>query len=235
MAKIKTRANPNIYLLWPTTVLVKRFAHYQKINPELYTLFNQHRDKEQGNPKPAYASADDLLNQYPMHQALGELAQFIGESVYEVAREANAGLWQENETVKVNLTGLWFQISNGHAFHETHVHGNCSWSGVYYVQSGASSSSPDSHIGNQANGLTRFYGPYMEHMAGGHGDYGNYYLQESSWDSYPQDGKICVFPSHLKHMIYPYNGVQDRIVVSFHAQLYNAKGVMNYGYGMSNK
>ncbi|MCP4981631.1 MAG: hypothetical protein GY935_14190 [Gammaproteobacteria bacterium] len=232
--KLKATGNSNIVTLWPTTLLAKRFAHHQKVNPALLELFYDHRDREHRNPQQAYASADDLLSKYPLHQELNELAEFISQGVVEVAREANKGLWQESEKVKINITGLWFQISNNHAFHEMHVHGNCSWSGVYYVRSGDCSKSADSHRGVQPNGITRFYGPHMEHMAGGSGDYGNFYLHDSSWDSYPEDGKLCVFPSHIKHMPFPYNGTEDRVIVSFHAQVFNSSGVQNYDYGFNN-
>jgi uncharacterized protein (TIGR02466 family) len=232
--KTKTSGNPNIVTLWPTTLLAKRFAHYQKVNPALLELFYGHRDREQSNPQPAYASGDDLLSKYPLHQELNELAEFISQGIVEVAKEANRSLWRDGEKVSVNITGLWFQISNNHAFHEMHVHGNCSWSGVYYVRSGDCSQSLASHPNQQPNGVTRFYGPHVEHMAGGFGDYGNFYLHDNSWDSYPEDGKLCVFPSHLKHMPFPYSGEEDRVIVSFHAQVFDASGTQNYKYGFNN-
>ncbi|MDJ0778693.1 MAG: putative 2OG-Fe(II) oxygenase [Gammaproteobacteria bacterium] len=233
--KPRSDGNPNIVQLWPTTLLVKRFSHYQRVNPALLELFYAHRDREQrDNPQQAYASRDDLLEQYPMNEALGELARFISQGIVEVAQEANRGVWRQGEKISTNLTGLWFQISNGHSFHEMHVHGNCSWSGVYYVQAGDCDTSPDAHRGRQPNGITRFYGPHVEHMAGGFGDYGNFYLHDSNWDSYPQDGKLCVFPSHLKHMPFPYNGDKDRVIVSFHAQVFNQSGNMEYDYSFNN-
>jgi uncharacterized protein (TIGR02466 family) len=169
-----------------------------------------------------------------LHKELNELAEFISKGIVEVATEANRGLWQDGEKVSVTLTGLWFQISNGYPFHEMHVHGNCSWSGVYYVRAGDCSTSPESHGSQQPNGVTRFYGPHMEHMAGGFGDYGNLYLHDNNWDSYPEDGKLCVFPSHIKHMPFPYNGEEDRVIVSFHAQVFNASGAQNYDYSFNN-
>ena len=230
----KQKSNPNILKLWPTTILSKRFSHYQKVNPILLDLVYKHRDREQRNPNNAYASRDDLLNHYPLHKELNELADFIREGLFEISMDANTGLWQQSDKVTIDMTGLWFQISNGFAFHETHVHGNCSWSGVYYVQSGDSSASPDKIVkGSQPNGITRFYGPNMENMAGGFGDYGNYYLQDSTWDSYPQDGKLVIFPSYLKHMVFPYNGETDRVIFSFHAQI-NKKGGLSYSYSMGN-
>jgi uncharacterized protein (TIGR02466 family) len=234
MAKKNKQDNPNIVKLWPTTMLSKRFAHYQKINPALLELFYQHRDREQRSPEQAYASHDDLLSQYPLHKELNELAEYISGSIVEVAREANRGLWRDDEKVRVTITGVWFQISNAHAFHEMHVHGNASWSGVYYIRAGDSSTSATDVKGPQPNGVTRFYGPHVEHMAGGFGDYGNLYLHDNSWDSFPQDGKLCVFPAHIKHMPFPYVGEEDRVILSFHAQVFNSSGNQKYEYGFNN-
>ena len=232
--KTKPAGNPNIVKLWPTLFLAKRFAHFQKVNPTLLELFYEHREREQRGTQQAYASHDDLLSKYPLHDGLNELAEFISQGIVEVAREANRGLWRDDEKVRVQITGLWFQISNGYSFHEMHVHGNCSWSGVYYVRAADCSAGPDSHRGAQPNGVTRFYGPNIEHMAGGFGDYGNLYLHDSNWDSYPEDGKLCIFPAHIKHMPFPYKGTEDRVIVSFHAQVFNSSGTQSYSYGFNN-
>ncbi|MCP4387016.1 MAG: hypothetical protein GY802_01870, partial [Gammaproteobacteria bacterium] len=93
--KPRSDVNPNITQLWPTTILAKRFAHFQKVNPALLELFYQHRDREQRSPQQAYASNDDLLSQYPLHKELNELAEFISKGIVEVATEANRGLWRE--------------------------------------------------------------------------------------------------------------------------------------------
>ena len=231
--KNKPESNPNIVKLWPTTMLSKRFSHYQKVNPALLELFYQHRDREQRSPEQAYASHDDLLSQYPLHKELNELAEYISGSIVEVAREANRGLWRDDEKVRVTISGIWFQISNGHSFHEMHVHGNASWSGVYYIRAADSSKSATDVKGQQPNGVTRFYGPHVEHMAGGFGDYGNLYLHDNSWDSFPQDGKLCVFPAHIKHMPFPYVGEEDRVILSFHAQVLNSSGTQKYEYGFN--
>ena len=64
--KPRPSGNPNVVKLWPTTLLAKRFAHYQKVNPALLDLFYQHREREQRAPNQAYASKDDLLSKYPL-------------------------------------------------------------------------------------------------------------------------------------------------------------------------
>ena len=224
MAKDKKKPNANIVQLWPTSILSKRFAHYQKVNPVLLNLFYAHKEKDQKRPSRTYVSRDKLLKEYQDHAELNALGQFIKDSVFELAAEVNKAYWRQGDSIHLNITGIWFQISNDYNFHETHVHGNCSWSGVYYVQSGESSKGLEDHIGKQPNGVTRFYGPNLDLSAGGHAEAGNIYLQDYVYDSYPQDGRLVVFPAYLKHMVFPYNGPTDRVVVSFHVQITNAKG-----------
>ena len=94
--KQKQGGNPNIVKLWPTIVLAKRFAHYQKVNPALLELFYQHRERESRSPQQAYASRDDLLSQYPLHQELNELAEFISQGIVETQVRQYARGAEEN-------------------------------------------------------------------------------------------------------------------------------------------
>lgn len=204
---------------------------HEKVNPELIRIFRKYQQDHPGRPGGAYTSPDNFSEDL-QHPELDQLKQFIMDGIYEIALELNRKYWEQFkvQSIDVNVTGMWFQISNNYAFHETHVHGNCSWSGVYYVQAGSSSRNAKDKLPNgMPNGVTRFYGPDMEHGAAGHGDIGNYYLQDSSWTSYPEDGRLMVFPSHLKHMVFPYNGEEDRIIVSFHAQI-NSESELRYNY-----
>ena len=213
--------NPNaeIHDLWPTPVLTRSNEQHASIKQDLLDLFYTHRDENTTKSSPVYASRDNLYELYKDHPAFAALIQFILDSVFQLAAHANGKAWQNEQKFDVRLTGVWFQISNAGGFHETHVHGNCSWSGVYYVQAGESSRSSSDSRNGLLNGITRFYGPYMDFYAGGHSEFGNLYLQQDSWDSFAQDGKIAVFPSYLKHMVFPYSGEQDRVIVSFHAQV----------------
>lgn len=221
--------NPNITELWPVHILTRKFGKYQQVNPELVRYFDAYRRENPGRPGPVYVSPDNFSAGSDLKAVLA-LQQFIMDGVFEIASAVNAPYWNRNQALNVHMTGMWFQISNRYGFHETHVHGNCSWSGVYYVQAGECSKGPkDLGENGQPNGITRFYGPHMEYQAGGHGDLGNYYLQHHTWDSYPEDGKLVIFPSHIKHMVFPYNGSTDRIIVSFHAQV-NGDDGLRYDY-----
>ena len=176
----KPPRNPNIQYLWPTPVLRKKFGQFQRVNSELLELFYAHRRKHEKTPAPVFASRDNLYEEYKDNPALGKLIKFIMDNVFEVASEVNGKYWGRAQNIDVEVTGIWFQMSNGGGFHETHIHGNCSWSGVYYVQTGECSKSANDLMENgMPNGITQFYGPTTEHMASGHGDLGNYYLLDN--------------------------------------------------------
>lgn len=210
-------AQPELTSLWPVTLLQAKLDQHETINPQLISIFRQYQ-RENGNKMP-FVSPDNFAVEL-QHPALDVLKKFIMDNVFYVAARLNGKYWGKKESIDINVTGFWFQISNNYSFHETHIHGNCSWSGVYYVDAGDSSKNKNDRLANgMPNGITRFYGPNMEYGAGGHSDKGNFYLQDSSFDSFPENGKLVVFPSHLKHMVFPYNGERDRIIVSFHAMV----------------
>jgi uncharacterized protein (TIGR02466 family) len=99
----------------------------------------------------------------------------------------------------------WFHITKTNGMHEPHTHPNCSWCGVYYLQSGDSDS-----------GHTVFQNP----VCPTHIDRGNLYLNsESSIRVLPKDGLLVLFPSFLIHYQALYKGVEDRIVVAFNASV----------------
>jgi uncharacterized protein (TIGR02466 family) len=198
----------------------------------LINLFRQYQKENPTNSGSVYSSPDNFSHGIK-NKALQSLEKFIMDNIFSIASELNAPYWKHGMSLDVTLTGLWFQISNNFGFHEMHVHGNCSWSGVYYVQAGSSSRSASDLLDNgMPNGITRFYGPHTEYLAGGHGDRGNYYLNDHTYDSYPEDGMLCIFPSYLKHMVFPYQGEQDRIIVSFHGTV-DTEEELRYGYSFS--
>ena len=105
-------------------------------------------------------------------------------------------------------------------------------SGVYYVQVDDDEKRKNNIELGALNGLTRFYGHHMDIIGGGYMDSGNLYLQSISFDTKPEEGLLCIFPSHIKHMAMPYVGVKDRIVVSFNVQVHGDQGdeVFDYSF-----
>lgn len=212
--------------LWPTPIGLHHYPEADDLNPLLVRVLQSLRavDTSADPAWPFYASSDDLLNRIriPEWQAW---VRFLIESIGKTARVANANAWPESsEDLSVDIRGLWFQISNDGVHHDVHSHGNCSWSGVYVVQVDPDASREHHPIYASRNGVTRFYGPHFHSLAGALMDYGNAYLQQAHIDIAPMPGRLLVFPSWLLHQAMPYQGSQDRIILSFNASLHREGG-----------
>ena len=218
-------------LLWATPLLEKKCEAHKAINDTLIPLFYEQKaeNETKGN---VYSSPDDLLQRYN-HPAMTELFGFISESVFEIASTVNGHIWQQTkaENLSMHVVGAWFQIQNKFGFHDIHSHGNCSWSGVYYLQiDDADVRQKHADLG-ALNGITRFYSPRFDLLGGAHMDMGNAYLQESHIDIQPEEGTLIVFPSWLNHKAMPYDGEKDRIIISFNAQVHSKQGNQAFDYG----
>jgi uncharacterized protein (TIGR02466 family) len=205
---------------WPVPLAVHRFERAAEINEVLARVFLAMRATDPQAPAGRfYASADDLLRRIdlPEFQAL---LQFIAASIQATAQQANAGVWPSGRHgLQLELTGVWFQIQNGAAFHDIHTHGNCSWSGVYYVQIDPPAQRQAHAELGALNGATRFYSPMFPLLGGAHIDMGNAFLQQATLDVTPNEGDLVLFPAFLPHKAMPYAGERDRIIVSFNAQI----------------
>ena len=217
---------------WPVPMAVHRFAQATEVNAVLARVFTVMRatDPAYRPGSSFYASSDDLLDrvELPEFQAL---VQFIAQAVQATAKEANAGVWPAGRhALQLELVGLWFQIQNGAAFHDIHTHGNCSWSGVYYVQIDPLEQRRQHHEFAERNGATRFYSPIFPLLGGAYMDMGNAFMQQATLDVTPSAGELLLFPAFLPHKALPYSGEQDRIIVSFNAQIHATGDDKVFGY-----
>jgi uncharacterized protein (TIGR02466 family) len=215
-----TAADGTLQRHWPVPLAVHRFERAAEVNPLLARVFGAMRATDAAaRPGHFYASGDDLLQrvQVPEFHAL---VQFIVQAIQTTAQQANAGLWPGGRhDLQLELMGVWFQIQNGATFHDVHTHGNCSWSGVYYVQIDPAEQRARHPDFGALNGATRFYSPMFPLLGGAHIDMGNAFLQQATLDVTPQEGELVLFPAFLPHKAMPYVGDKDRIIVSFNAQI----------------
>ena len=226
-------AAPGFRSLWPTPLGVHRYAEAAGVNPLLVRVFSalriaQSQARSQGGePPPAsafFASDDDLVDRIRLPEWQGFL-RFVVESLRDTVKAANAGVWPaQGLDLRISLDGMWFQMSNGGAFHDVHSHGNCSWSGVYCVQVDPQERRVSHPTYGPANGVTRFFGPRFERLGGARIDLGNAYLQDAHLDVDPVPGQLLIFPSWLAHQALPYAGEQERVIISFNASVHAAQG-----------
>jgi uncharacterized protein (TIGR02466 family) len=219
-------------LHWPVPLQVHEFDKASEVNPTLARAFMAMRatDVNHVTQQAFYASHDQLLARVQLPE-FDALVQFIVGSLQKTISQANAGVWPEGKMrLQLQLAGCWFQIQNGMSFHDVHTHGNCSWSGVYYVQCDSEDKRHAHPVLGAMNGMTRFYGPYTDWLSGAYMDIGNAYLQKNTLDIAPEPGRLVLFPSYVPHKAMPYEGQSDRIIVSFNAQVHSPDGDQVFGY-----
>jgi uncharacterized protein (TIGR02466 family) len=220
-----------IQQLWATPILRRSFAGHEGANAELVKLFYAHREAS-GSTANMFSSTDDILERF-QSEALEAVFAFVSNSVFEIAQTMNAQIWKASGASKLQMqiVGAWFQITNRYGFHDIHNHGNCSWSGVYYVQIDELEKRMAHPNLGLSNGVTRFYGHQLGLLGGAHMDMGNAYLQDSNFDVTPEEGTLIVFPSWLNHKALPYDGAKDRVIISFNAQVHGERGNQAFQYG----
>lgn len=223
-------------LHWPVPLQTHAFDQAPDVNPTLARVFSTMRATDlaqstsDGRHKAFYASHDQLLARVQLPE-FDSLIRFIVEALQKTISQANAGVWPEGKmSLQLQFAGCWFQIQNGMSFHDVHTHGNCSWSGVYYVQCDDSVKRCAHPVLGEMNGVTRFYGPYTDWLSGAYMDLGNAYLQKNTLDIEPEPGRLVLFPSYLPHKAMPYEGQTDRIILSFNAQVHSPNGDQVFGY-----
>jgi len=228
---------PGFHSLWPTPFGVYRLAGVSELNTSLVGALTAIREEQlkerQQAPKKFFASDDDLLQRVKLKE-WDRFVRFIVERIHDTAEQANAGFWPAQRlNLKVAINGMWFQCSNGGAFHDVHTHGNCSWSGVYVVQVDDPQARVRHPVYGAANGVTRFYGPPFATLGGAFIDLANAYLQPPHHDVAPVPGQLTIFPSWLAHQALPYAGELERIIISFNASMHAEGGDRLHGYSSS--
>ncbi len=218
--------------LWPIPIEIQRCPDAAEIHPVLVRALTAMRaTQDNGKSGGFYASSDDLIERMQLPE-FATLLNFIAGSVQKIAKQANAQSWPAGKlSLDLRFAGCWFQIQNGQAFHDVHTHGNCSWSGVYYLQIDPAERRHQHAVLGELNGVTRFYGPYTQFQGGAYMDMGNAYLQTNSMDIQPEEGMLVIFPSYLPHKAMAYEGEKDRIIVSFNVQINARSGNQIHAYG----
>jgi uncharacterized protein (TIGR02466 family) len=216
---------------WAVPLAVHRFGRAGEVNPVLARAFTAMRAADSAAPAGGfYASSDDLLRRIDLIE-FRLLLEFLAAALQATAEQANAGVWPgERHDLQLEFLGVWFQMQNGESFHDIHTHGNCSWSGVYYVQIDPLDRRAEHPRHGRLNGATRFYSPLFPLLGGAYMDRGNAWLHNATLDNVPCEGDLVVFPSFLPHKALPYSGDRERIIVSFNAQIRAVAGDRLFGF-----
>ena len=128
-------------------------------------------------------------------------AQWIGSCIKETVNTIQV----EKYGYHLTFNQSWYHITKTNGMHESHLHPNCSWCGVFYVQSG-----------DEGSGDTVFENPANYTYV----DRGSQFLNSlCTVRVKPIDGMLVLFPSYLIHYQALYTGTQDRIIISFNSSV----------------
>ena len=128
-------------------------------------------------------------------------AQWIGSCIKATVNTIQV----EKYGYHLTFNQSWYHITKTNGMHESHLHPNCSWCGVFYVQSG-----------DEGSGDTVFENPANYTYV----DRGSQFLNSlCTVRVKPRDGMLVLFPSYLIHYQALYTGTQDRIIISFNSSV----------------
>tara|TARA_Y100001970_G_scaffold292665_1_gene434996 strand:+ start:90 stop:695 length:606 start_codon:yes stop_codon:yes gene_type:complete len=114
-------------------------------------------------------------------------------------------LTSRDDDYKIVFSESWYHVGGKNSSHDLHAHINCSWCGIYYIDSG------DHNKGGQ----TFFCNPIFSNFL----DLGTLHHNDTEHIVTPEDGKLILFPSYLKHFQSLYTGEKERIVIAFNSSI----------------
>jgi len=216
---MNTDRTEKIHNVWPINIGEFFNPEHVLIKDELINFFKEYEKKlPEGNEQLSnknyvgnynlYQSKYNLLAENENNKILKEIFNFIAKSILTMCKMANKkeleNLKNNNPKFNVNIIESWFIRYNKEGFILPHNHAG-SWSCIYYVQIGKDSS--------KKNGSTFFLRP---HLVGSSltGDFGRKYLNADTIVINAEEGKLLVWPNYLYHGSHPYQGKENKIIIS---------------------
>ena len=208
----------HINILWPTLIGEFYNPEHEETKNDLIKFFSDYKKK---NPsKKSYENYNLYESEYNLHtlgnKTFNKLIQFIAKSTSVMSNNANKNEIEnlKKKNFNVLISASWFIEYDKGGFVLPHTHGNCSWCCVYYLQLGKDAS--------RYNGATFFQKPTPTRSQS---DFGSMYNKDESASYMPEEGKLFIWPNHIKHGSIPYTGEKNRIIVSANMSVVLAKDI----------
>lgn len=203
---IYREAGNGVLLAFPTIVVRREVPNSTELNPAIAAYLREDRAK---SPSPStssvkgWQSGRDLTTRN--QPALNRLFPHIGTALLDVCSEFFGFRVAPNECGV--MAEAWGNIQSKGDFTAIHNHvsGN-DWSGVYYVDVG---DGPD-------NGILELIDPRtVQELTGP----GKFRRPNRELTIRPRNGLLVVWPSWMKHVVYPLDMEGERISIAFNAKI----------------
>lgn len=205
-----------VHPLYAIPMMQSHLPDAPRINAELAALFlaleaqgERHRDIIARDTQHGIFESSFYLHKRdepPVRALFGYIDQTLrtfiqGISAYSDEQMANIELDMHS----------WFHITHRGGFQGAHNHPNASWSAIYCVDPGDSTSAHSGAVRfhDPRTGSDMYRDPANENM--------QIPYRLGSWQLTHKPGQMLLFPSYLLHEIFPYTGERPRIVVALNA------------------
>lgn len=194
--------NPEFKALFATPLSRFELENVDELNSALVNLIEGLYEGDQGETRPndqkSWRTARNFLA--GSEPAVIQIRQQIHQCLLSASQQwaAQADFSQ----TKLRLQG-WGNVNPPGAFNLPHSHPDAFWSGVYYVNC------------PEPNAAIQFLDP--RDASGCHMLMGMTFPQEHS--HLPKAGELLIFPSWLRHWVFPNASTQNRISIAFNATL----------------
>jgi uncharacterized protein (TIGR02466 family) len=192
-------------LLFPSPLLMFRITGATELNPMLIAEIAAIRARSPGiqrSNQNGWHSEDDFFTR--TEAGCGELRVAILKAVRQATLEIAPSF--DFKSMVTQAQG-WINVSGKGAFNAPHDHPGWAWSGTYYV---AVPSHQSAHSGD-----IEFLDPRLNVRATTV-DGADCFATKAT--VHPQPGMLLLFPSYLRHWVYPNEQESDRISIAFNVR-----------------
>ncbi len=190
--------------LFPCPVQVSEHPAPKRLNKELQEVVKQLRDATPNSRPEEWAcnvyTTIENQNEIHLHPAFEKITQFITQETFIFAKENVIFIPDSNVIIK----NMWVNIYEKGCSMDVHNHPNSLFSGIYFIKSSKNSAK------------LVFESPSSEKMISVPVINNNTYNVENIGYE-PNEGKLILFNSNLKHKVLLHNSDEERITISFTA------------------
>ena len=196
-------------LYFPTTVFSVSCSGYKQLNSQLLSLIYAERERDQ---QGIQRSNFRELGGWHSHNNLHQINAYnpLTERVLQAGKRMSSQLgYHPSKELKIGT--MWSIINAPGSSNKSHIHPDCHWSGVYYVQV------PDS------GGDIEFTDPRTSHIMNQPSFDPKSKRSKDNWTKVrftPKAGTMIIFPSWLYHSVEPNMSNKtgkegERVIISF--------------------
>lgn len=203
------QVTPDISIAFGTPVLIRQAPDFAKYNDAIRERILEAERAEKGvsiSNRGGWQSPQTLWSWEG--EAFDALRSWVHGSLVRMA----ALSIMETDLTKVDIdyvAGAWANVNRRGDYNDGHVHNDCHWACVYYVECGQ----PDA--GRERNGQFELHDPRTLAQISNLAGYG--FARSMLVD--PAPGKIVLFPSWMVHSVHPFFGEGERISIAVNIRM----------------